>query len=127
MGIASRKHHEKKLHRKTIDFSNDEMILYELQKHVDYYTLQNLMLKVYFNETDLSMDSGTKIWMNLIHPCFYPNYHSHDYYEFNIIFEGKCIEIINNHVVNLEKGDILILPANSAYHTHYLKKDGHGC
>ncbi len=107
--------------------SSDEEIIYLLQKHVENFTLNNIFLKLYFDATDSSMDPGSKMWINLIHTNFFPSYHCHDYYEFNAILEGDCTEIVNDHVVNLKKGDILILSVNSAYHTHFLKSGGKGC
>ena len=119
--------YEKKLHENATELSNDEEILYRLKEHVDSFTLNNLYLKIYFNTIDQSLSTDSKIWMNLIHTGFFPSYHCHDYYEFNVIFEGKCVEIVNGRVVNLNKGDILILPVNSAFHTHFLKDGGMGC
>ena len=127
MPLASEKYVKKKLHDTFVNLSSDEEIVYQLRKHVDSFTLKHLAPKIYFNETDLSMDSETKIWINLLLSDFFPNYHCHDCYEFNIVFQGKCIEIINDIVVTLEKGDILIIPENSVSHTHYLKSGGRGC
>lgn len=127
MPVASGKYFRKKLRDNSIDDESDEAILYQLHRHVDDFTLNDLATKIYFNETDLSMDPDTKMWLNLIIPGLFPNYHCHDYYEFNIIFEGRCIEIVNNREVILGKGDILILPSNFAFHTHYLKPRGRGC
>ena len=118
---------EKKIHFNPAELTSDEEIVYLLRKHVDTFHLNNMFLKIYFGATDPSMDASTKIWINLIHPDFFPSYHCHDYYEFNVIFEGQCIEIVNNNVIHLKKGDILILPANSAFHTHFLKQSSLGC
>ena len=118
---------KKKLNDTTAKLSSDEAILYELNKHVDSFNLNKMHTKIYFNEVDLSVNSEAKIWMNFILPDRFPNYHSHDCYEFNLIFEGKCVEIVNGNTVYLEKGDILVLPSNTASHTHFLKSGGSGC
>lgn len=118
---------KKKLNDTVTNLSSDEAILYELKNHVEAYTLNKMHMKIYFNEVDLSMSSTAKVWMNYILPGRFPQYHSHDCYEFNFIFDGKCIEIVNSNIVYLEKGDILILPSNTVFHTHYLKNEGRGC
>lgn len=127
MPLASEKYVTKKLNRNRLNLTSDESILFELQKHVDTFTLNNRNTKIYFNDTDFTMDTKTKLLTNSIIPGYIPEYHCHDYYEFNIVFEGKCIEIINGISVSLEKGDILILPSGTAFHTHYLKLEGKGC
>ena len=127
MPLASEKYVTKKLNSNRINLSSDESILFELQNHVDTFTLNNRNTKIYFNDTDFTMDSRTKLLANNIIPGYIPEYHCHDYYEFNIIFEGKCIEIINGTTVCLEKGDVLIMPSGTAFHTHYLKREGIGC
>lgn len=118
---------KKKLNDTIADISSDEAILYELEKHVETFNLGKIHTKIYFNEVDMSMSQDAKVWMNYILPGRFPQYHSHDCYEFNFIFDGKCIEIVNGNTVYLEKGDILILPSNTVFHTHYLKNEGRGC
>lgn len=124
---ASEKLIKTKLRDHPFEASSDEAVFYQLRRNADELILNGQVVKTYFDEVDLSMDPKTKIWLNRIIPGFYPNYHCHDYYEFNVIFEGECPEIIGQRAVTLEKGDILILPANSAFHTHYLKSGGRGC
>lgn len=127
MPEASKIYLTNKLNDTIANISSDETILYELNKHVDAFNLNSQQTKLYFNETDLTINPGTKIWINSILPDRFPNYHCHDCYEFNLIFEGKCIEIVNGNVISLEKGDILILPSNTVFHTHFLKSGGRGC
>ena len=80
MPLASEKYVTKKLNRNRLNLTSDESILFELQKHVDTFTLNNRNTKIYFNDADFTMDAKTKLLTNSIIPGYIPEYHCHYYY-----------------------------------------------
>lgn len=65
------------------------------------------------------------IYENEIQRAVYSPYHSHDYYEINYIYSGKCYEYIDQKLFTLKKGDILIM-SPSTTHSCYLIPQGLG-
>ena len=44
-------------------------------------------------------------------------YHTHDFYEFVIIAQGRCTQLINGEVYNLNKDSIVLISPNAAHST----------
>lgn len=65
------------------------------------------------------------IYANEIQKAVYSPYHSHDYYEINYIYSGKCYEYIDGKLFTLKKGDIMIM-SPSTTHSCYLIPQGIG-
>ncbi|ANG92094.1 transcriptional regulator ChbR [Enterobacteriaceae bacterium 155047] len=45
--------------------------------------------------------------------------HEHDYYEFTLILNGICSQIINGKRVDLARGDFVFIPVGSNHQTYY--------
>lgn len=59
--------------------------------------------------------------------CIHPSteigsYHTHDFFEVNYVFAGRCVNLVEEKYLNMEKGDLILLHPGT-FHTLYAEEN----
>ncbi len=60
-----------------------------------------------------------------VHPSdFFVDYHAHEFFEFNYVLRGNCINVVEGKSVQMEEGDILLMPPG-VYHAVFASRESY--
>ena len=107
------------------DYHDDipnEYIIYEIKQHIKQLTDKKIFIKLDYDKGIPPKIENPSVFTSYMYPETLYFYHSHNYYEMNIILSGKCIEYIDNTPIFLETGDVLIMRPDTVYHSAYTVK-----
>jgi len=99
-----------------------EYIVNRIKKFIKQFTDKKIYIKRDFSSGIPNSPVQSHVTVSeMYQETLYP-YHSHDFYEVNVILKGKCIEYVNDTPVYLDSGDVLIMRPETVYHSFYSVK-----
>ena len=99
-----------------------EFVIHEIKQHIKNLTDKKIFIKLgYFNGMPPKLLNPT-VHCSMMFPETLYFYHSHEFYELNVVLSGKCIEYIDNVPLFLESGDMVIMRPDTVYHSAYTIK-----
>ncbi len=70
------------------------------------------------------MDDAERVVLS-IHPSeFFIDYHAHEFFEFNYILRGSCVNVVEGKTISMNEGDILLMPPG-IYHAVFASKESY--
>ena len=99
----------------------NEYIVNRIKKFIKQFTDKKIYIKRDFSSGIPNSPAQSHVTVSeMYQEKLYP-YHTHDFYEVNVILKGKCIEYVNDTPVYLDSGDVLIMRPET-YHSFYSVK-----